>query len=344
MKNALLIGVVSLLFSACSSIRYVNIETTKPAEITFPALVNKVLIVNNAVPQPDNAGYEYKLMGAIQDTARAQADSALYDACKALGLAILETDYFNDVLLFEEATRDDDQSLYDKKLTQETVQSLCDETGTGAIISLDRLLFDTNKNVIAMGSGFFFGAINVKISGVLRTYLPGRENPLATVLLSDSIFWTEQGETMEELEAYLPSPSDALREAAKYIGKQAAPYFAPHWQNELRWYYTGASATWKQASAYAAVQRWKEAGALWESLFKQSANKNSQAKIASNIAFVQEMQGNYEKALEWAEKGHSLFQKTDEEGRDYKLLSQYMLVLQERIRENQKLNIQFGNI
>lgn len=76
---------MACLFSACNTIEYIGIETYNPAEITFPKNVDKVLIVNNAVPQPDDVGYTYNLYGTVQDTARAHADSALYDACHSLG-------------------------------------------------------------------------------------------------------------------------------------------------------------------------------------------------------------------------------------------------------------------
>ena len=60
MRSILFIGIAGLL-SACSTINYVGIETYNPAEVTFPENVAKVLIVNNAVPQPEDAGYEYTL-------------------------------------------------------------------------------------------------------------------------------------------------------------------------------------------------------------------------------------------------------------------------------------------
>ena len=132
---------MACLFSACNTIEYIGIETYNPAEITFPKNVDKVLIVNNAVPQPDDVGYTYNLYGTVQDTARAHADSALYDACHSLGKSIVDVSFFNDVLLYHDGTRQDTKYLVDEKLTPETVKELCRETGTDAVISLDRLLF-----------------------------------------------------------------------------------------------------------------------------------------------------------------------------------------------------------
>lgn len=344
MKNALFTVLFLCVLSACSSIRYVNIETYKPAEVTFPGQTGNVLIANNAVPQPDRVGYEYKLMGAVQDTARAKADSALFDACKELGVAILETGYFSDVRLFHEQTRTDSQHLIDEKLSQETVRALCEETGTDAVISIDRLLFDMTRDVSAVGNSFYVGVLDVKIAGVMRAYVPGRETPLATVLLADSVYWTEQGLTMEQLNMFLPTPENALREAGKYIGNLAAPNFVPHWQNEIRWFYTGGSTLWKQATAFASHQKWESAEEVWRMIHDKTADETLKAKSASNIAFAQEMLGNYEVALEWAEKATETFKKKGENSRDYQLLSQYSIALKERIRENRKLNIQFGEI
>ena len=102
---------MACLFSACNTIEYIGIETYNPAEITFPKNVDKVLIVNNAVPQPDDVGYTYNLYGTVQDTARAHADSALYDACHSLGKSIVDVSFFNDVLLYHDGTRQDTKYL-----------------------------------------------------------------------------------------------------------------------------------------------------------------------------------------------------------------------------------------
>ena len=137
---------MACLFSACNTIEYIGIETYNPAEITFPKNVDKVLIVNNAVPQPDDVGYTYNLYGTVQDTARAHADSALYDACHSLGKSIVDVSFFNDVLLYHDGTRQDTKYLVDEKLTPETVKELCRETGTDAVISLDSVFWSESAD------------------------------------------------------------------------------------------------------------------------------------------------------------------------------------------------------
>lgn len=344
MKKALFLVLIWIVLASCSTINYINIETFKPAEITFPSVVKKVLIVNNAAPQHEQSGYEFKFLGNKQDTARAKADSALFDACRALGMSILETNYFSDVLLFHENTREDNDYLLDRKLSPTTVRTLCEETGADAVISFDRLLFEMNKVINSINPEFYNGIIKVQIAGIVRAYVPQREAPLATVIMTDSIHWTELGvPSLRELERYLPNPEEALREAGNYIGERATPNFVPHWQNEVRWFYSGITTEWKQGAAYASNQKWDNAEKVWESAYNKTKNETQKAKLASNLAFVNEMQGEYSDALKWSEIAANYFKKKGEQSRDYQIQTLYKTGLQERIRENQKLNIQFGD-
>ena len=93
------------LLASCSSVSYVGIDTYNPAEITFPKSVGKILVVNNAVPQPDDVGCEFSLFGDKVDTCKVKADSALFDVCRGLGRSMADMSYFNDVLLYHDAVR-----------------------------------------------------------------------------------------------------------------------------------------------------------------------------------------------------------------------------------------------
>ena len=270
------------------------------------------MIVNNAVPQPDDVGYTYNLYGTVQDTARAHADSALYDACHSLGKSIVDVSFFNDVLLYHDGTRQDTKYLVDEKLTPETVKELCRETGTDAVISL-------------------------------RGYLPGRDNPLATVYVQDSVFWSESADNMELLKLYLPSPDEALRAAGQYIGRKVTPNFVPHWDNESRWFYKGEGARWKEATAYALSDKWEEAASRWKHVYENSSRWKERAKAASNLALFYEMKTQLKDAYDWAAKSYEIF--NNKKGEDYnytKMQRLYVEALGKRIRSDQKLNKQFG--
>lgn len=342
MRIAYCLLIVCLL-AGCSPVSYVGIETYNPAEITFPGNVSKVLVVNNAVPQPDDVGCKFSLFGEKVDTCRVKADSAVFDACRGLGKAMVDISYFNDVLLYHDALRKDNVYYEDRKLTQDQVAALCNETGADAVISFDRLLFESQKSVIAYADGFVEGEIQVRMSGVVRGYLPGRPAPLATVYIADSLFFIEDAPNLVILDRFLPSTENALRASAEYIGMKTSPNFVPHWNSETRWYYTGMGSRWKEAAAYAESGKWDKAVERWAYLYEKSSSSKSKAKAATNLALGYEMKTELEKAYEWANKAHELFLKDEgEKGNNAKLLSLYVEVLRNRIHSNKKLNKQFG--
>lgn len=342
MRSALCILAAGLLAS-CSSINYVGIETYNPAEITFPDNVSKILVVNHAVPQPTDVGCQFSLFGVKQDTCRMKTDSALMDACRGLGKAMVDGAYFDDVLLYHDPVRRDDVYYEDPKMTPSEVSALCRETGADAVVSLDRLLFETKKDVVAFADGFLTGDIGVKMSGVLRSYVPGRENPLATVYVADSLFFSEMAYSLDLLDQVLPSMEDAARISGEYLGSKSSPNFVPHWSNDTRWFYTGMGALWKEASAYAQAEKWDKATERWEHLYNKSGNWKTKAKAASNIALGYEMKSELKEAHEWASKSYDLFKKNEgEDSRDANLLQLYVEALLKRIRSDRKLNMQVG--
>lgn len=341
-RSLFVIGLAVLLLSACATVNYVDIETFNPAEVTFPEHVGKVLVVNNAVAQPADKGYTYTLYGSKQDSCRAQADSALYEACHSLGEAMLEGSYFNDVLLYNQPLRTDQSYLSDPKLTQAQVVALCEANGADAIISWDRLLFEMDKKTGRLAEGLLVGSIDVRMGGVLRTYLPGKEGPLATVIVADSIAWMESAIEQLTLDELLPTADEALRMAGQYIGIKATPNFVPHWMNETRWYFSGMGSKWKEAAAYAASDKWDQAAGRWKQLYDGSKGKNK-ARAASNLALCEEMKGHFEKAREWAQRSYELFkQHAGEKDGHTQLLKLYEEALAERIQNDLKLNVQFG--
>ncbi len=342
MKNIFVCLLFTCVLTACGSINYISIDTFNPAEVTYPKGVKRLLIVNNAVPQPSDLGYTYKLSGVVQDTARAKADSALFYACSSLGKAIADAPLFDDVLLYHNTMRNDTDYLADKKLSQEEVKTLCEETGTDAIISIDRMLFQMEKDVYAFAEGYTTGTIDIKMSGVLRSYYPGRDNPLATIYMNDSIFWSEDAGNLYQLAQVFPTPTEALNDAGSFIGERSVPNFIPHWAKDSRWYYTGMGSQWKQAAAYVTTEKWDEAAVIWKKLYNNSS-WSTKAKAASNLALYYEINSKLEEALEWATKAQNLFikNKGDEDSQTH-IQKLYTNTLSTRLIANKKLNMQLG--
>ena len=132
--RGVLIVVAAGLLTACSSTRYIQIETYNPGEVTFPEHVGQVLIVNNAVPQPKDTGYTYELFGEAQDACETKADSALFVACRELGEAIADASYFNDVLLYHDAIQKDRVMYKEAPLTKKQEEAKCEAKRANTVI------------------------------------------------------------------------------------------------------------------------------------------------------------------------------------------------------------------
>ena len=344
MKKEIFLSVLSLMLTACGGISYMGIETRNPGEVTFPKDVRKVLVVNNALAQSDDSGYTYSLLGVVQDTARAKVDSALFDLCSAAGMSILDASFFEDVLLFHDPLRTESSGLSDLKLTHQQVKELCHSNGADAIISLDKMFFDMKRNDENLGAGYLSGNILIKMKGIMRAYIPDRVQPLASILIEDSVRFEQAAENLKILNYYMPTATEALRFAASSLGPKVAEYFVPHWSEESRWYYNNSNSRWKEASAYAAAGKWKAASDIWEHLYNKVSSKSKQAQIASNIALCKEMNTDLESAYDWAQKAYSSFLEIESsKGENTQLLKAYSEVLKKRILADKKLNIQIGS-
>ncbi|MDL2221588.1 tetratricopeptide repeat protein [Parabacteroides sp. OttesenSCG-928-N08] len=333
-----------LLLSGCSSVTYLAIDTYRPAEITFPTSVSRVLVANNAVAQPADAGFDYYLYGMLQDTARAVADSALYSATVGLSIGLAQEEYFDDVFLIHLPIRDDGEYLVEKPLTKDQIEELCDVADTDAVISLDRLLFNTRKVVKKEADGGVSGEILVVAGGTARAYLRDRENPLTTIHFSDSIKFVEEAINYETIDWLLPSPHDALTIAGDYLGKALVTKFSPYWEQVDRFYFTGMNARWKEATAYAKNNNWEEAARRWQSLYEQAEGWKTRARLAHNLALMHEMSNRLEEALAKAQEAKELFEKhRPAENSERKAIEHYVEALGKRLLEDKKLNIQLGS-
>lgn len=334
---------LSIFLVACNSIHYVSIETYSPAEVTFPANVGTVVVVNNAVTQPDISDHVCTVFGVSQpDTIK--ADSAVWDACMALGLAMNEQNYFNDVLLFHDTIRKDTNYLMDYKFTPAQINSICRLACADAVISIDRLWFRVQRNVVSRPEGYVVGDINIQVNGTVRSYLPNRPTPLATIHLNDSVCWEQDADNLTILNLVIPKGEEALREAGKYIVAKAYTNFVPHWVQASRWFYNTAGSRWKEAAVFAANDKWENAAVRWEYFFANEKSRIKRAKAAVNMALASEIKGEFELSLDWANKGLVLFKEAgaDKNEKNIRLTELYVNILMERIRENRKLNMQLG--
>jgi hypothetical protein len=299
-------AVCGAALASCSQMHYVNIETYNPAGITFPTGVRRVLIVNNAVAQP-NVPLE-STVRKLPDSLKLAGDSVVADFCRMLGREIAASPRFDDVLLYEGCYRTDSSVYRERQLAPGEVERLCGEHGVDAVISLDRLSFRIREDVRAVTWLDAVGEVEVEVSGVLRASLPDRDTPLATVYITDTVMPQTAPEEVYPTDAYLlPEPADVLQMAAEDAVTKVYVNFVPYWSGDMRWYYVSTDSRWKEAAAFAAAERWENAAEIWEALYGGTRSWKAKARLAANLALCAEYSGQLAQALEWAAVAHRHF-------------------------------------
>jgi len=334
-----------LLLLSCSPVRYVRIEACNPAAITFPQDTRRILIVNNAVPQQD-VPFESSYRTA-PDSLPIMSDSTTFDFCRALGEQIAEFSGFDDVRLLEDGYRRDFSPFTAPVLTRTEVGLLCDEHETNIVITLDRLLFTLNEYIDKTYPYQAMAMVEVKMDGVVRVYMPARDAPMATILLADTIIpdfiFEDEFDDIMGMISYADF-NNLLRVSARFLAEEARIHFIPYWTEDIRWYYIASGSQWKQASAYAASDRWDRAAELWQTLYDSTTPAKQKARLASNLALCMEMTGDLNEALRYAERSHQLF--LDHLDADDPIVMKqelYIRVLSNRITDEVKIRLQMNN-
>ena len=333
---------IIIVISSCAPYRYLSMETLNPASITLPVDMRRILIVNNALPQ-DEVPFESNYH-QLSESVTLSVDSAAFEFCRTLGETLADFSGFDDVRLLEGCLRTDMLPLLAPTLQRDDVELLCDEHETDIVISLDRLLYRVSESDDYMFGIPLQNMFHVETMGVLRVYMPGRETPLANIMLGDTLIfdlWYEQND--EDVWNSLNSinPDNLFNISARYIANEARTHFIPYWSEDLRWYYTSFTADWKEATAYAGSEKWDKAVAIWKKLYGQTTSWKQRARLCSNLALGAEMTGDFEQALQYAKLSHQLM--LDHLGADHlntKKQELYVNVLTSRITEEQKLKLQ----
>mgnify|MGYP001159191330 FL=1 len=342
--TATLAILAAAFLSSCAGIRYMDIETREPAQVTLPLAVRKVLIVNNVPQQPDDMGHFLQKVGRVaSNNVKASSDSIAIFYTEALSQFLAEEEYFDDVLYSHEQLRRDNNVLLEQPLLPEVMIEMRKESGADAIISLDKMVMRTNRTDHFYQEGYVYSGMTAKIESVMRVYLPTIDGQIPAVQLNDSLYW--QGYDIQDGRAYadevLPTREDAMKELAVYAADKMAKVFAPHWEFQNRWVYTFMSSQMREADTYAKNHQWQEAINIWESVYNKEKNKANKAKTAHNIALAYEMMDDMTAALQWAHTAMELTTKyAASDSLDLRRCVIYVRELERRADASNKLDMQ----
>lgn len=351
--------ILLLLFAlgSCQTMEELSIDYMLPAEISFPAELKRVAIVNNISTTPDNQLISNKETPKAGELSRAVVyhDGDIATTLQSLAESIAKENYFDQVIICDSALRTKDITPRENTLSQEEVQDLTETLGVDFLISLENLQLKATRTIRYLPEwACYQGAVDMKVLPSLKIYLPNRKGPMVSIHAKDSIFWEELGNTESYVRTLLLGDDKMLKEASDFAGTVPMKYLLPHWKTGSRNLFTGGSVNMRDAAIFVRENKWDKAFKLWEQAYQSTKNNKKQMYAALNIALYYEMQDSLSEAETWATKAQELALKIDKVNvktetvvdltriPNYLLTTRYLTELKQRSEGLAKLNMQMS--
>ena len=310
------------LLASCGSVDVLTYDQLHPAELSFPAEIRQVGVVNNMahreVPMND------LILGVVQGEGPAVTE--------ALAGALADSKYFDQVVICDSALQAKDADVtVDPMLSIERVNQLTSDLGVDMLVSMEGMWVETAKKQVEYpGLNALIPVVQATVTPVLRLYLPNRSQPMSTLTLPDSIYWDLGSAISEKV---------ILKEANRIVANKIADCLVPSWKPVERVYFCGGCVEMRDAAVYLHEGSWQESQDLWKELYNRLRKGKTKAKAAYNIALSYEMLGNLDEALVWVKKSAEFVAPQSEEE---KLIQYYTAALNRRIQEMVSLKSQMS--
>ena len=337
--------------SSCSSVYRFSINVQEPAAVTLPVSAQNVLILNNTVIQPNDLGIERNAGGKpIGSIYPLSMDSLAWFAINEITHTFNESNFFNTIAIYKNNIRmDSDWLSVPQSLSPELQSEFYNDEDFSALLVINRLLFSVKEDITNIKIDAFSSLMNVFLdlhvdgSITCSMYVHGKEKPLTTFTVSDSLFvksmiYSDSTDIFKDIPEYI------LHELSGQLGNKVAEYFIPAWKTANRLVFTDLTARMKEATGYASGNRWANAETIWNVEFEKATKPLNKAKIAFNLAVANEMQDRLDSAWEWAQKAKEYLKNTNQSdnSQEIELTDNYISELERRIQSNRLLDLQWG--
>ena len=302
---------ISLLMSCKTQQLYLNV--VEPAPVTLSQDIKKVGIINRTTPSEAT-----KVLDVIDKTLSLEGKELDIEGTKESIKGV--TDELNSNSRFDQIKLLNDYDFRTPKLnvfpvplTWEIARKICAETGTDALFSLEMYDTDTRISYSTPGTGrkgaigAILGAIETQanmetiVKTGWRIYDPARQLIADEYIFGESVVFTGRGLTPVVAAAALIGRKEAVMEVSNKAGHGYALRLLPFELRVMRDYFVKGTDNFKIAKRKAQMDKWDEAGQLWE---KETANPNMKiaGRACYNMGIINEINGNLDEALAWTQK------------------------------------------
>ncbi|MRI02141.1 hypothetical protein GH721_16470 [Kriegella sp. EG-1] len=348
MKNQLYLVISICAFSflgSCVSTNQLTMNAIEPAPVTIAGDVQNIGIINRSLPSEG-----HKTIDQIDKILSIEGKNLDKHGAAAAAIAlqeelIAEGRFSNIVQIENETELQKGLGVLPATLTWTQVEALCDKYAVDVIFSL--AYYDTDTKV-----DYKQTTVNVPNSLGVKLPIPGHEVTLRThikngwrvydpqsKLILDEYNYNEYvvgvGKGVNPIEAVktVINRKEAVVEHSKNIGNAYARRIRPYKRRVTRNYFVKGTDNFVVAKRRAQTGDWDGAAQLWERELGNSDEKVA-GRAYYNMAISNEINGDLDKAVEYASKSYSDYRNSE--------ALRYLDILRYRQRQNQKLNSQLS--
>lgn len=300
----------SITLYSCQTYTVVPIDYLIPADVSFPAQIKKVGIVNNTAEEPGRIAESTALDSILLKNTNGYVETYTLNgdpeiATEALAECIAAENYFDEVVICDSVLQVSGTLKQTPSLSKDEINKLAESLDVDMLISLEELKIQVKRRVFSMGDMGFLGSVDAKVYPKINLYVANRNSPLIMINGNDSIFWEDFESTLMAARTKVVPDKQLIAEASDFAGTIPVKYMIPHWETTGRFFYNNGSPEMRDAAFFVQENNWDKAFALWQKYF-ETAKGVKKARAASNISLYYEIKDDQDKAHEWGVKALEL--------------------------------------
>jgi hypothetical protein len=228
---------------------------------------------------------------------------------KALAEIMFESGRYDMVIpLQRNLKRNSSYEMLPDTLRPDQVRQICTNFKTDALMVLERFVtkvmadYSEERSFYAIkgNEDSYNATLDLKYSAFFRIYKPGAKTLVKEIELNDTIYWESAEYTQERLFSKLPSVKKALINAGIKVALDIDSKLSPTWIPEKRGYFLFKKND-DEGQLFMNGNKYEEAGKYWNEMAK-SDNKKIRSKAEYNLALINELNGDIDKAIEYGLK------------------------------------------
>ncbi|MFH2143420.1 MAG: DUF6340 family protein [Bacteroidota bacterium] len=334
--------IVAVIISSCAK-NILTMSVTEPAPVTIPSAIKKIGIINRSMPSSENEKID-KLDKILTIEGKNLDKDGSSIAIQGLFNELGKNERFTEIKILDSLlVNNPGLGIFPAPLSWETTQKICQDNGVDAIFCLS--FYDTDAKID-------YRAENIEIAGPLGTKIPAIEHhatistliktgwriydPNNKILLDEFVAYenvVSSGKGINPLKAAeaIIGRKEAVIQASNGIGYNYALRIIPYRIRVSREYYVRGTENFKIAKRRAQTGNWDGAAELW---YKEVPNPKRKiaGRACYNAAIINEINGDLDKAVEWASKSYTDYKN--------KPALDYLNILNNRIYRNNQLKKQ----